>query len=67
MKIRITKTTTIAPREIDGEDNDPIVSKIDMVIEVKSREELKLIQDLNAIEDPNSKYEYKEIEKDGKE
>ena len=61
MRYRITKTTVIAPREIDGEDNDPIVSKIDMVIEVKNRKELKLIQDLNRIEDPNAIYEYKEI------
>ena len=61
MKIRITKTTTIALREIDGEDNDPIVSKIDMTIEVANRKELELIQELNRIEDPNAIYEYKEI------
>ena len=61
-RYRITKTTIIAPREIDGEDNEPIVSKIDMVIEVRNEKELKLIQDLNIIEDPNSKYEYELID-----
>ena len=61
MRFRITKTTVIAPREIDGEDNEPIVSKIDMVIEVKNVKELELIKELNKLEDPNSKYQYKEI------
>ena len=61
MRFRITKTTVIAPREIDGEDNEPIVSKIDMVIEVRNEKELELIKELNRIEDPGSFYEYKEI------
>ena len=62
MRFRIIKTTVIAPREIDGEDNDPIVSTIDMVIEVRNEKELKHIQDLNRIEDPNSKYDYQLLE-----
>ena len=62
MKYRITKTTVIAPREIDGEDNDPIVSEMNFTIDVKNRKELELIKELNRIEDPNSKYDYQLLE-----
>ena len=64
MRFQITKTTIIAPREteVEGYENEPLVSEVNMVIEVKNEKELELIKELNRIEDPGSTYLYKKLD-----